>query len=357
MAIGFPVKADYATGDVLSAANMNDLSGSVNLLQSTQYAAGKNALINGGFDIWQRGTSFANAANASYVADRWCVETSGTTTISRQTTGVPAGSQYVMRNAVGATSSFVNVWQGLEIADTVRFQGKTVTVSVKLRKSVGFVTSNLTLSLYKYATGNQNPVTGLGGTVITSVTISNATLPIGTGSSDWYTATITAAVPNDNTANELAVRVNQTATDANGSYWEIGQAQLELGSTASEFSRAGGTIQGELAACQRYYVRFGGLTAYQVLGSSYNVSTTKANGVIALPVPMRTIPTSLDSSTLCVQDSNDAISATLTSVALADAGNQTIRITSTGVSLNDNLPGVLLTNNSTSGFIGFSAEL
>ena len=32
MATGFPVKANYATGDVLTAANMNDLSGTVNLI-------------------------------------------------------------------------------------------------------------------------------------------------------------------------------------------------------------------------------------------------------------------------------------------------------------------------------------
>lgn len=32
MAAGFPAKADYATGDVLTAANMNDLSGTVNLI-------------------------------------------------------------------------------------------------------------------------------------------------------------------------------------------------------------------------------------------------------------------------------------------------------------------------------------
>jgi hypothetical protein len=35
MAIGFPVKADYVTGDVLSAANMNDLAGTLNYLDPT----------------------------------------------------------------------------------------------------------------------------------------------------------------------------------------------------------------------------------------------------------------------------------------------------------------------------------
>jgi len=35
MPAGFPVKADYVTGDVLSAANMNDLAGTLNYLDPT----------------------------------------------------------------------------------------------------------------------------------------------------------------------------------------------------------------------------------------------------------------------------------------------------------------------------------
>ena len=35
MAAGWPTKANYATGDVLSATNMNDLSGTVNLIAPT----------------------------------------------------------------------------------------------------------------------------------------------------------------------------------------------------------------------------------------------------------------------------------------------------------------------------------
>jgi len=35
MAAGWPTKANYATGDVLSATNMNDLSGTVNLINPT----------------------------------------------------------------------------------------------------------------------------------------------------------------------------------------------------------------------------------------------------------------------------------------------------------------------------------
>jgi hypothetical protein len=54
MAAGFPVKANYATGDVLSAANMNDLSGTVNYIDPTGktngYVLTRNSSAAGGLE-------------------------------------------------------------------------------------------------------------------------------------------------------------------------------------------------------------------------------------------------------------------------------------------------------------------
>ena len=73
MAVGFPTYVNYATGDVLSATNMNDLSGTVNLLQSAQYAAGKNKIINGDCNINQRSFT-STTTGATYGFDRFkCV--------------------------------------------------------------------------------------------------------------------------------------------------------------------------------------------------------------------------------------------------------------------------------------------
>lgn len=54
MAAGFPVKADYATGDVLSAANMNDLSATLNYINPTGktngYVLTRNSSATGGLE-------------------------------------------------------------------------------------------------------------------------------------------------------------------------------------------------------------------------------------------------------------------------------------------------------------------
>jgi hypothetical protein len=73
--------------------------------------------------------------------------------------------------------------------------------------------------------------------------------------------------------------------------------QLEAGSTATPFQTATGTIQGELAACQRYYYRFTNTTAnpsYLGIGTYY--STTTCYIVLQWPVTMRIAPTIATSS-------------------------------------------------------------
>ena len=70
--------------------------------------------------------------------------------------------------------------------------------------------------------------------------------------------------------------------------------QVELGSVATTFSRAGGTIQGELAACMRYYQ-----TSLPPTSSTHslltcqvvNAQNTEYTSGMRFAVPMRVAPT------------------------------------------------------------------
>lgn len=54
------------------------------------HRAQKNPIINGNMEVWQRGTTFAAAATASFSADRWGWETAGAGVVTvRQSTNVP----------------------------------------------------------------------------------------------------------------------------------------------------------------------------------------------------------------------------------------------------------------------------
>ena len=97
-------------------------------------AVSSNLLINGGFDVWQRGTSFASG----YTADRWRIDFNGTgatRAITRQAftagqTDVPANPTYYLRYAQsvagsGATYNLLTY----RVEDVSKLSGQTVTLS------------------------------------------------------------------------------------------------------------------------------------------------------------------------------------------------------------------------------------
>jgi hypothetical protein len=321
------------------------------------YVGAKNFFINGGMDLWQRGTSFA-VTSAAYTADRWQGWSQGPlATVSRQATSDTtnlAFLQYcarVQRNS-GQTLTNAVVWQGtIETANSVPLAGKTVTVSFYARAGANFsaTSSILNWSLLS-GTGTDQIITSFTGSA--SVISTTATL-----TTTWqrFQATATVAA----TATELGFQSYYVPTGTAGAndYFEITGVQLELGAAATPFARAGGSIGGELALCQRYYYRNGNGGGYALYGHGIAVNTTVAAILIPIPVTMRVAPTAVDYSTLGLTD-NISIQQAVSNVAIAYVTPNAAYVNATVASgLTATRIMALGNQASTVGFIGLSAEL
>jgi hypothetical protein len=321
--------------------------------------AGKNAVINGGMDVWQRGTSFT--ASGVYTADRWYNGSNTGQTFTRQTTSDTTNLPFIQyclrasRNSGTSNTNIVGVSQSIETVNSIRFAGQTVTVSFYARKGAN-LSGTFIADFYSGTGTDQRRDFGAGFTGETVVVTSSPSLTTG-----WVRYTMTGNVPT--TATELAVLIYfiPVGTAGAADYFEVTGVQLELGSVATPFSRAQGTIQGELAACQRYYWRSTATANYSVIGAGGGnaTGTTTARLFIANPVNMRTTPSSIDyGGALACSDG----------VTLYGTGSFTIQTNSTPAAthiLYTHGSGVLTQyrwynlqdNNANTAYVGVSAEL
>ena len=277
-----------ANGSTLVA----DSSTSTGLRWQGSQAAGKNLIINGAMQIWQRGTSFtSNSSVTNYTADRWVGQSNATTTFSRQATGDTTNLPFIQyclriqRNSGATGTDWINVAYSAESTDSIPFAGRTVTVSFYARKGANFNdgTAALYFSLLSGTGTDQNSLSGYTGNA--TVATINPTL-----TTTWQRFSVTGTV--SATATEIGINASFRGAGTAGAadYWELTGVQVELGSVATAFRTATGTIQGELAACQRYYWRYTQTAAYQPFGTGFNYNTTQSNQVVTLPVTMRTSP-------------------------------------------------------------------
>jgi hypothetical protein len=213
----------------------------------------RNAIINGNFDIWQRGLSFSNPASGSYLADRWLhgLDGSGSTrTISRQSftlgqTDVPNEPTYFLRynqSVAGTGATVTNFQQKTEGVRT--FAGQQVTISFYAKAASAITLPEIVIQ-QGFGTGG-SPSSIVSTTVASSVAISTS----------WTKYSYTGTVPSissktlgsdNNDFIQLTIRlpINTTFT------FDIAQVQLEPGPVATPFERR--PIATELALCQRYY--------------------------------------------------------------------------------------------------------
>jgi hypothetical protein len=270
-----------------------------NLVSSTVGTG--NILINGAFEINQRAyVSAANLASGSYGFDRW-------------------------------KSTFTNT----TLTYTSAPQGQEVTINS-------------------------------GGSI--EQIVERANLPAGTYTLSWTgTATgrvyNTGATPPSYAASPITVTLDGLANvevefTASGGTRTLSQVQLEAGSTATAFRRNANSLEGELAACQRYYYRSAPESSGGMYATGFGFGSTGAFILVPFPVTMRARPTSVDYSTLKLNDS--ANNPTVTSVNITSGNNTTNNTMCVDANVASGLTQYrpyILQNGSTAGFIGFSAEL
>ena len=366
-ATGSDVPARLAVGnngDTLLA----DSSTSTGLRWQPTFAAGKNAIINGDFYINQR--SFTSTTTTStYGQDRWqLLAAGGTSTYSAEnfTAGAAPvagyeGKSFARLVSTGQSAAADRTVLTQRIENVRTFAGQTVTLSFWAKASTG--TPSVAADFAQgFGTGGSSTVNVTGQkTAITSSwarysltfaipSISGKT--IGTGTDQLQLRLWTSAGSDWNTfTNTLGI---QSVTI------DIWGVQVEAGSVATAFQTATGTLQGELAAAQRYYYRYTADGNNRYVGNGFARNTTQSYVTIPFLVTMRTRPTALEQSGTAA-DYGLLYQATATNLsavpAYSTATTDMIMITAdiaSGLTAGD---GLIFRISTSGAYLGWSAEL
>jgi hypothetical protein len=262
----------------------NGVSVNSNPIATAGSMSNRNKIINGNFDIWQRGTS----GTSGYVADRWNVfQTGSTVAISRQSfalgqTDVPNEPAYFIRNVVTSSAGASNrVLIEQKVEDVRTFAGQTVTLSFWAKADAS---KNIAVDfLQDFGTG------GSPSSIVTGIGVTTCAL-----TTSWQRFSVTASITSisgktlgtNGNSNLRCVFWFDAGSDFNSrtnslgqqsGTFDIAQVQLEAGDVATPFEvRSYGQ---ELALCQRYFATVGNF--------AYNGSAFEN---IFFPVTMRTNP-------------------------------------------------------------------
>lgn len=296
----------------------------------------KNLLINGNFDIWQRGNSFTGG----YTADRWAAE--GVTTVDMNETGTPQGSNLnarIERNIAGTAS----IYQRIEAVNTVSIVGKKVTVSFYHGEENGSVDSiDITLSRPSTTADDFSSLT-----TIQVLNVVDTTTGVKTVTFDMLPAEANWGV-------ELKLSYNiSSAAD-----WRLTRVQLESGDIMTSFEYL--FINEEKTLCQRYYQKWDGIdvpTASIATGQFY--ATTSCNFLLPLSIEMRKTPSFIVSDTSHFQVVHSGTASNLSNLFSASHGTtrKLATLVGEGGGFVTGRAGYLRLDGTTGAFLAFDAEL
>lgn len=333
--------------------------------------AGKNRIINGAMMVAQRGTSFTSTGSAnnndSYTLDRWYILSDGNDAIDvTQATDVPTGGLNSIALDVETVNKKFGIAQIIEQKNCIGLIGETVTLSFWAKVSSTTKLDNVKAAIISWS-GTADTVTsdvvsawgveGTNPTLASSLTYENSPANLGVTTS-WARYSITAAVDTASTKNIIVFIWSDVTDTTLGDFLYVTDVQLEYGSVATRFTMHAGGIEGELAACQRYYWRLTSDVDFSMFGTGQIGSATAAYVLINHPVIMRTTPSTLDVS--AASTFQFSISNIIpTAVAIDIYGNQ--KVSSLAFTISGGtayqIQNLMARQGAYTAYVGFGAEL
>jgi len=277
-------------------------------------AGRRNLIINGGMQVWQRGTSFSTTDG--YTVDRWRFDDDLLDQYAHtatKSTDAPAGFGSSFKVEVTTTETAIDSGEDLAFSQRIEAQDlqqlgagtsspKPVTVSFWVKSSVtGTYAAHFKMeddnrifpftytidaaSTWEYKTIDIPPCTiatvdndtGHGATLRFLLLSGSAYTTGSTGTWQPYSSNLFAAG-------------HQAQISTDGDTWQITGVQLELGKVATPFEHR--SYAEEMALCQRYYTRLGnddGGFTHLMVGSAEGTTVYVVSR--SLSTRMRAVPT------------------------------------------------------------------
>lgn len=271
----------------------------------------RNLIINGAFDVWQRGTAattISNTSSSAFLADRWQATRSVAGSKQSQISAGLDGFRYAMRvqrDSGNTSTTAIYLSQSFEGDVAIKLANKPIVVSFYARAGSNYSpTSSLLGVTFGVGTGSEANIIYGSFTSYTTPISTTVTL-----TSSWQRFYLYCTVPSGSTQAGLYFQMTPVGTASTNDYFDITGVQLEQNTQPTPFEQR--PIGIELALCQRYYEQ----TTHE-LWSGYVVNANTYYHNIRFAVVKRATP---NITLTYLSTSGFAASAPTLSVAYTDS--------------------------------------
>jgi hypothetical protein len=252
-----------------------------------------NLIINGGFSIAQRGTSFTSAtwrtnADDSYLLDRWLLLSDGNDIVDvSQVSGAFSRSRYALQAEVETANKRFGFCQIIEASTCIPLRGHKISVSFAVKTLADKVINNIRVAVLEWTSTADTVTSDVVSNWASDLTFATNWAALNTPGNLALTTSEQTFKVEDITigasCNNLAVFVWVDDTDCVvDDILQLGEVQVVLGNSVSTFQNAPSHF--EIEACLRRYQE----TASSMIVGAF---TTVCWAFVTFPTPMAYTPT------------------------------------------------------------------